>query len=142
MSGRVNHGGAPVGQLAHLDPLRARAVKCLRTWTDDPQTRTGAVAAMSRICGLCASFGRRPLIRHAPDCAYLGADESCFATLVAAAADGAREDALLMACLIVRPDMAPVLAALAEDLGLALRRDEIGRRLDTPQTVPAPVVLH
>ena len=42
--------------------------------------------------------------------------------MIGAAADGAREDAMMLAALIVRPDFAPALAALSEQLGLALQR--------------------
>ena len=61
-------------------------------------------------------------MRHQVTCKCLGADESCFATLIGYASEGAREDAMLMAMTLVRPDMAGVLAGLAEDVGLALRR--------------------
>jgi hypothetical protein len=60
-------------------------------------------------------------MRHGLDCKCFGADESCFANFIGYASEGAREDALMIAMTIVQPEKAQVLAALAEDFGLALR---------------------
>ncbi|WP_204114731.1 hypothetical protein [Shimia biformata] len=130
-------GAAPVGFLSELGPVEQGAVRALRAWSDGRAglenlgrdiTRTAGVAhadmvlhALSNLCDLCARHGRRPLMRHHSACACLGADESCFAHFVAAAADGQREDAMLLATLLVRPDFAPSLVGLAEYLGNALR---------------------
>ena len=65
-------------------------------------------------------------MRHGTDCPCLGADEACFARVVADASEGAREDAMLVAALMVRPDMAPAAVHLAEALGLALKRLALG----------------
>ncbi len=138
MSADANHrGGAPVGQLAHMEGLEAASVLYLRLWCDSAPSRQsvrddfaaalgpdhGAAAAdaWETLMELCADHCRRPLMRHAVTCACLGADESCFANFIAAAATGAREDALLMATLIVRADMAPVFTSLACECGLALK---------------------
>ena len=43
------------------------------------------------------------------------------------------EDALLLAMTLVRPDMAPILAGLAEDFGLALRRMTSRTAAGTPR---------
>lgn len=123
----IPRGGAPVGQLADLGPVEAGAVLCLRLWQAEGDRLAGtldpaALAAFSSITRLWQDFGRRPMMRHGPACRCLGADEACFAQLVASAATGEREDAMLIACLMVRADAAPGLAALAEDFGLALRR--------------------
>ena len=72
---------------------------------------------------MTARYARRPLLGHAPDCPCAGADECVFARFVALAAEGAREDAVLMAALLVRADVALCLAALAEAIGLGLMRD-------------------
>ncbi|AAV94095.1 hypothetical protein KQ247_12625 [Ruegeria pomeroyi] len=127
MSAAVHRGGAAVGHLADLPTLEASAVHCLRLWSDATEGRAAlpegrSAELLKQICGLCASYGRRPLMRHGLGCACLGADEACFAHMVAAAATGAREDALMLAALIVRPDLAPALVALSEQLGLALHR--------------------
>lgn len=132
-------GGAVVGQLDDLGPVEAGAVLFLRMWNDGPRSgaRDGgrqhafmselcsgsqAVEAFDQICALCAKHGRRPLMRHAVGCNCVGADENCFAHMIGAAAEGTREDAMMMAALIVRPDFAPALAALSEQFGLAMKR--------------------
>ncbi|KUF12809.1 hypothetical protein [Pseudoponticoccus marisrubri] len=123
-------GGAAVGHMADLDGVEAAAVLCLRLWSEaeahdrarkDP-SEARALDLFAQIAQLMVRFGRRPLMRHSVGCVCLGADEACFAQLVGAASEGAREDAMLMATLIVRPDMAPALIALAEEFGLLLRR--------------------
>lgn len=137
-----NRGGAPVGFIAELDPVEAGAVMYLRLWCsgprsqgmvrDDfrsllgPQQGHQALCSLEQICVLCAREGRRPLMRHNVTCKCLGADESCFANFVAAAAEGNNEDAIMIATLIVRPDMAPCLMALATEFGQALKRMTVG----------------
>ncbi len=138
MSRPTPRGGAAVGRLADLNPIEAGAVMYLRLWGEGAGGRADAASdfdialgadqgraammTLERLCALCAQHGRRPLIRHGLGCACLGADENCFAQMIAAAADGQREDAMMMASLIVRPDFAPALTSLSEQLGLALRR--------------------
>jgi hypothetical protein len=134
----TNRGGAAVGRLADLAPVEAGAVMYLRLWSDGAHgrddaasdfnlalgTEQGCAAMMTleQICMLCAKYSRRPMIRHGLSCSCLGADENCFAQMIGAASDGDREDAMLMASLLVRADYAPSLAVLSEKLGLALRR--------------------
>ena len=60
-------------------------------------------------------------MRHDVSCKCLGADESCFANFIGYASEGEREDALLIAMNIVRPDIAPAVVGVAQDFGLALR---------------------
>ncbi len=133
-----NRGGAPVGFLTELPPIEASAVMCFRLWQSRANDRHAisqefgqifgpeygdlAFQALDAICDLCMRHGRRPLLRHQVTCKCLGADEACFANFVAAASEGAREDAMLIATLIVRPDFAPSLVGLAEEFGFALRR--------------------
>jgi hypothetical protein len=134
----VVRGGAAVGLMRDLGPVEAAAVLCLRLWGEGaagqaairaelaaslgagPAARLGA--ALDGVMDLCRRHGRRALARHHPDCPCVGGDEACFARCVAAAAEGAREDALMIAVLLVRADMAPWLVGLAGDLGLGLRR--------------------
>lgn len=134
----VPRGGMPVGAVTDLDPVGAGAVICLRLWGDGPDRRSElsdelsrtlglgagqrAAAQFNEIFALCAHHRRRPLMRHALSCECLGADEACFAAFVSAAADGAREDAMMMALLMVRPDLAPALTDAAQKFGLALRK--------------------
>ncbi|MEL6418599.1 MAG: hypothetical protein AAF088_21580 [Pseudomonadota bacterium] len=131
-------GGAPVGYVTELEPIEAGAVLYLRLWCDGPESQAQvwndfavalgpkhgrkALESFERLCDLCVRHGRRPLMRHHVTCKCLGADESCFANFVGYAREGEREDALLIATTIVRPDMAPSLVGLAQEFGLALRR--------------------
>lgn len=138
-----NRGGAPVGLLTDLDGIEATSVRYLRLWDEgadaqalvwnDLATRLGtakgskALQCFEGLCALCSRHGRRPLKRHPVRCRCLGADEACFAAFIATAATGAREDAMLMATLLVRPDVAPLMASLAADFGLALLRMQPAR---------------
>lgn len=131
-------GGAAVGVLTDLDAVETAAVIYLRLWADRGNADTALEAeftnslghhlgtetadTLNEIGAMIAHYGRRPLMRHQVGCKCLGADEACFANLIGAASEGNREDAMLMAALIVRPDVAPALAQLAQTYGLALRR--------------------
>ncbi|WP_425051963.1 hypothetical protein [Psychromarinibacter sp. S121] len=137
-SAHTRRGGAPVGYVTELDAVGAGAVMYLRMWSDGPEAQALAdrdfamhlgpqqgpvtTRALDQIMDICARYGRRPLMRHSLDCKCLGGDESCFATFVSSACEGDREDALLIAMNIVRADMAPQLADLAQTFGLALKR--------------------
>lgn len=132
------NGGAPVGYLTELGGVEAGAVRCLRLWCEGPDGKTevwrGLAAALgpdrgrATLCafegllGLLVDHGRRPLMRHDVGCKCLGADEATFANFVSAAASGQREDAMLMAMLLVRPDMSLPLTHLAQTFGLSLHR--------------------
>lgn len=149
-----NRGGAPVGMVADLDPVEAGAVLYLRLWSDGPdgkarmwnefattlgvQPARAALCAFEDVCALIARQGRRAMMRHDVTCRCLGADESCFAHMVAAAVDNQREDALLLATLLVRPDAAPGLVSLASEFGLALKRIALTAQMSEP----VPAVLH
>jgi len=153
-----NRGGASVGQLSHMDGLEAACVIYFRLWAENADSRNavrddftialGGVhgAAVTRaweeLMGICTHHARRPLMRHALTCKCLGADESCFANFIAAAAEGAHEDALLMATLLVRVDMAPVLTSLACKCGLALKRMSLAAPRDMARQAPESRTLH
>lgn len=135
-------GSAPVGHVSDLDAMRAAAVLYFRLWNGNSDNMTvihrdwalalGAEAgqhaqhSIEALCDLCQTHGRRPLMRHDVMCNCLGADEACFANFIATAAEGDREDAMLIATLLVRADMAPVITALACEFGLALKRMSLG----------------
>ncbi len=158
MSSPSSRGGAAVGRLTDLAPIEAGAVMYLRLWSEGARGRADAASdfdialgadqgraamlTLDRLCSLCASHGRRPLIRHGLGCACLGADENCFAQMIAAASEGAREDAMMMASLIVRPDFAPALASLSEELGMALRRMTAAIPMPTTGHQTPSAVLH
>lgn len=134
----INPGGVAVGRLADLEPVEALAVVYLRHWAEssdifdrfrnDLAASAGQCASdaafdsFGKIATLLGQFGRRPLMRHQPDCLCLGADEACFANLIGCALRCEREDAAMIASLIVRPDMCLTLAGQARACGLALHR--------------------
>ena len=129
-----------MGYLSEISGLERRSVSLLRMWCSDVpsqklvedklETTLGverghqAVDCLRQICDMFSRHGRRPIMRHHPDCACLGGDEACFANFVGASSEGQREDALLFAMLMVRPDFAPCLVALGEQFGLALKSME------------------
>lgn len=129
-------GGAAVGRIVDLGAIEAGAVLCLRLWHEAPASpermdfernmgRFGGRTALDAIGGICAiwqEFGRRPMVRHHLRCDCLGADEACVAQLVQAALLGDRDDAMMLATLMVRADHAPRLVAHAERAGAALAR--------------------
>lgn len=131
-------GGAPVGLVTELPEVEMGAVLYLRLWCDGPEAQAqvwndfasglgarhgrSALKAFERLCSMAVDHGRRPLMRHQITCRCLGADEAAFANLIGAAAEGERDDAMILASIIVRPDLALSVAALAEEFGLALKR--------------------
>ena len=131
-------GGAPVGYITELDGIEAASVIYLRLWCDGPESRASvwndfasslgtdqgrkALKSFKDLCTLCYKHGRRPLMRHSVNCKCLGSDESCFANFIGTAVTGDRDDAMLIATLLIRADMAPLLTSLATDFGLALKR--------------------
>ncbi len=151
-------GSAPVGHIQDLNPVEAASVIYLRLWSNGAEGR-GKVAtdfrnmlgrehgehvldAFDRLCKMSTRHGRRPLMRHGLNCACVGADECCFANFVAAAAEGETEDAMLIATLLVRADMAPVLTSLAVEFGLGLKQMRLARSLTIAEQGPTPNRLH
>lgn len=151
-------GRAPVGFITDLDGIEAASVIYLRLWSDghraQEQVRDDFITALGdhqggkaaqcfeQICDLCRNHGRRPLMRHSVNCKCLGADESCFANFIATATEGASEDAMLIATLLVRADVAPLLASCAFDFGLALKRMRLGAPRDYAAGFAQPTTLH
>lgn len=131
-------GGAAVGRLCDIPPLEACAVLYLRLWCDGPAAQRRvyddfaaalgpveaqrAVGAIGSLFEFYNQYGRRPLIRHGVDSTSIGVDEACFSNVVAAASEGQHDDAMMIAVLMVRPDVAPILVGLTASFGLALRR--------------------
>jgi hypothetical protein len=144
MSAMPRHpGGEPVASLAALPALEREVIRALRQWCAGPagpdEVVDGFAARLGDAAGrrLASEFGellttvaghaRRPLLGHAPDCPCAGGDECIFARFVALAAEGSREEAALMAALIVRADLALCLVARAEAVGLGLMRHRTPR---------------
>ncbi len=135
---KPSRGGITVGTLSDLPPLEAGAVIYLRHWFSSAETRAqmrrdfevnfgpglaeAAFEAFGYLCNFCVTHGRRPLVRHGMSCNCLGADENCFANLLAAAADGHEEDTQILASLIVQPRKARELARLADDCSTFLQQ--------------------
>ncbi|MFV0243496.1 MAG: hypothetical protein ACK5IB_00550 [Qingshengfaniella sp.] len=146
-------GAAPVGALEALPAADVAAIRFLRLWSAGAEgqravyvtfcDRLGeeagqaALGCFERLLSLCIGHGRRPLSRHGLECRCAGGDECWFARLIAAAAQGEREDAMMLAMLMVRADLAPHLAGLAEQVGLCLRRMGPGGPAPRPATVSA-----
>lgn len=141
---RISRGGAPVGHLGELGAVEAATVIYWRLWagglkgqrrakTDfctalGDKAGTQAVDALAQIFDTCARHGRRPLMRHGLGCTCVGADESCIANLIGYASECRRDDAALIATILVTPDLCMHMAALAQTFGLALRRMALAPR--------------
>ncbi|SFP14673.1 hypothetical protein [Tranquillimonas alkanivorans] len=131
-------GAMPVGALETLPPDQARLVRYLRLWCDGPDgqaalwnelaTRMGptegraCLSAFEAAVGMLLRHSRRPLMRHHLECSCVGADEAVFAEFFTAAATGEREDAMMLAVLLVHPAMLMPLVDAAQQAGLRLRR--------------------
>jgi hypothetical protein len=122
-----------VGHLSDLDPVSQLAVLSLRLWCDRGPAALardfalagdagGAAEAFSRFCTHCTTAARRPLMRHGAGCPCLGADEAALAEVLRLAAECEREDALMLAMVMLRTEAAPEGVALAQQAGLMLRR--------------------
>ena len=160
-------GGAPVGFIAELDGVEAASVIYLRLWCDGSKAQANvwndlaaglgtdrgrrALKGFEDLYNLCSAHCRRPIMRHSVNCKYLGADEACFANFIACAAMGDREDAILIATLLVRPDVAPLITALAADFGHALMCMNLASAQDMriekeasaePSTYPQKKTIH
>ena len=135
--GASQRGAAAVGHLNELSPIEASAVLYLRLWCEGPDAQAkinsdfriglgvergdDAYAALSRLTQLIVHNGRRPLMRHALECQCIGADESCFATMIASAAENDHEDSMLLASVMVKAKVASVAACLAFQVASALK---------------------
>ncbi len=144
-----HRGAAPVGLLADLGAVEAEAVRCLRSWSDGPAAwervcgdlvqalgpdrGRRAAEALEAICDMSLRHGRRPLMRRPAECRQFGADEACFAHMVAAASEGEREDALMIALVMLRPDISMPAVALAQEAGLALRLLALRPEVEYPE---------
>ncbi|WP_316013344.1 hypothetical protein [Roseobacter sp. HKCCA0434] len=130
-------GGAAVGHLAELPRLEAAAICYLRLWCSGPDGRADLSLAFHDLAPdaaperearfadmvrLMLDTARRPLQRRHLGCACISGDESAFGHMIACAAMGEREDAILLASLLVRPDAWLPLAIRAEQVGLDLAR--------------------
>ena len=134
---QVDRGASPVGQLSLLPEAEAWWVRALRLWCDGDGGQEALIAELDARLGedLAATvFGRftdllalifhhsrRPMMRHSVDCDCVGADEAVFALFCSQAVTD-RDEAMMIACLLVRADVAPIAVSLAQTLGLDLMR--------------------
>lgn len=126
------------GRLCDVAPSEAQLIRALRRWGMGPAARacmqdqlcsslgetrgTRAAEQWVEFLDFLALWQHRPLcIRTVAD-EEISADEACLARFVTTATEGDREDAVLMATLLVRTDAALVLYPLAVQVGLALRQ--------------------
>ena len=154
-----NRGGAPVGFITELYGVEAASVIYLRLCCDGPdaQAQVGndfasglgpnqgrkALKSFEDLCSLCTRHERRPLMRRSVQCKCLGADEACFANFIATAVTGERKDAMLIATLLVRPDVAPLVMSLAADVGHAFMRMRLSAPRDfATQSHEIPKTIH
>lgn len=136
----VNPGAMPVAHLHGLDRVRALSVLLYRDWFEGPEGRArvgdtfrqslgpaaeGAILRWADFAEELAASPRRPLMRHDLTCPCVGADEAVTAHVLALAAEGAREDAILILSLIVPGERLLQAAHAAEQAGLVVLRAAI-----------------
>ena len=122
-------GAFPVSAMDRLPAGEALAVRCLRAWSAGPDAMTSLlVPALGRqaacacaqafgdVMGIVQRHGRRELIRHGAHCRCVGSDEAILAYFVMVAATGEREDAMLIASLLVE---GPLLMPMSESARMA-----------------------
>jgi hypothetical protein len=132
-------GPVPAGHISEVTPVSGMVIACLRQWNTGGaagafgllRERLGERQATASFCALqdladtLDACMRRPLRCHAPHCACVGADEAAFARFVEEAAFGAREDALMLASLLVDARGMLPLADAARRFCLVLHRAEL-----------------
>lgn len=132
-------GAAPLVRLYDLPTLEQRVVVCARLWRADEVGRAelerdlaarhgtavgrAAFGRLEDFLGLVCDHSRRRIEIGAVASVGVTGDECVLARLVALAAEGAREEAILISALLIRADMALELARRAMAVGhLLLRR--------------------
>ncbi|MBR9762707.1 MAG: hypothetical protein GYB53_04040 [Rhodobacteraceae bacterium] len=134
----VERGAEPVARITALPFQEALLIGALRARAADAEARAQFSAELGDLMGpqraaeteaaledffeITLRHVRRPVMRHGLTCSCVGADEAVLAHLMTISTSGEREDAMLMACLLVRPDMAPAVVSQARTLGLVLLR--------------------
>jgi hypothetical protein len=149
-------GDVPVAAMQAMHPLGAFVIAALRAWNSggagaalvalrarmsEGQAAT-AMAAMCDLAGILGAARRRPLACHAPHCPCVGADEATFARFVREAALGEREDALLLASLMVDARAITGLTDAAQRFGLHLHRATLREAAALTAGAPAGTTLH
>ena len=149
-------GELPVAAMDGMQPLAVLLIAALRAWNRggagaalvalrarmSEGQATSAMAAMCDLAGVLGTARRRPLACHAPDCPCVGADEATFARFVQEAALGEREDALLLASLVVEAHAITRLADAAQRFGLHLHRATLCDGVALTATQPMGTTVH
>jgi len=149
-------GELPVATMETLPRMSALLISALRGWNRGGagsaldalrarMTEAQAAAAMAVMCDLAGILGtarRRPLACHAPHCPCVGADEAAFARFVQEAALGEREDALMLASLMVDARAIAGLTEAAQRLGLHLYRATLRDTATLTAAAPTGTKLH
>ncbi|MBW6417349.1 hypothetical protein [Celeribacter sp. PS-C1] len=112
-------GAQPVGKLSQISE-QGRVVVTLFRRSDALRGPSDLGKVFDQMMLVFARHARRPLVSHGMRCDCLGADEAVLAQFVNLAARGKREDATLMAMLMLRADIAPLAVSMAEQLGLLI----------------------
>lgn len=81
--------------------------------------------ALEMLLTTCQQTARHSLSVQPPDCETVSFDEVNLAKMVVCAAQNRREDAMMIACMMLRPDASPLAVASAQALGLGLARLQI-----------------
>lgn len=119
LSEDARDGAQPVGKLSQLNE-QGRMVVTLFRGSNALREGSDMGRIFDQMMLVFRRHARRPLVHHGMSCDCLGADEAVLAQFVRLAARGKREDACLMAMLLVRADVAPLAVSLAEQLGLLI----------------------
>jgi len=151
-------GARPVTTLAGLSEAEALLV-CgmrrmaegpagVRAWQAElagaagPEAAAAACEALRRMRDILAAHGRRTVMHHARGCACVGADEAVLAHVVMTSATGDRDEAMLLASLLVDgPVLVPLVEAAAQ-AGLQALRFNCARRREATSGTPAAARLH
>lgn len=124
-------GAAVVGSLKTED-LLARVVIALIRGGAPREADRDVRHAFRAFKAILDRYGRREFVPHGLSCDCVGADEAVLVHLVRLSGQGAHEDALMMAMLLVRADVAPILASQAQQLALSLAMDQTTALPDMP----------
>lgn len=146
-------GAFPVAAIERLPGAEALVVRCLRGWSDGPEPvmallspalgpvkARACLRAMGDVMAIVLRHGRRRIIRHGARCACVGSDEAIFAHFVMVAATGEREDAMLIASLLVEGPLLLPMVDAARQAGLYLY--QAGLRQSPAFPEPASVTRH
>ncbi|WP_417726092.1 hypothetical protein [Roseovarius sp.] len=129
-------GQMSVDQMSEMHGLARLVVAALRAWNAGGAIRAHALLcermaepmaltafeALQDVTEVLGATLRRPLRCHAPHCPCVGMDEAAFARFVEEAALGEREDALMMASVLVNARGILALTEAAARFGLSLQR--------------------